>query len=136
MLLAGISEPDCELVTHFVVEYPYFGHILIPSLIASVRYAVIRKPSPSDRFVTAQTHRFKASTYRTTKRHRRFCSAALHQDFQALTSRPIRGLSWPDASRLRSTPNVFGRLGLENQRACRLQITIRVSHPWQSVAAH
>src|SRR5207247_9927779 len=98
MLLAGITEPDCECVTHFVVEYPYFGHILIPSLIASVGYAVIRNPSPSDRFVTAQTHRFKLQPYRTTKRHRRFCSAALHQDFQGLTSGPIPGLSLPDAS--------------------------------------
>jgi hypothetical protein len=45
MLKARIRKPNRERIADLVVEHPYFGHIFVPSFIASVGYAVIRKPS-------------------------------------------------------------------------------------------
>src|SRR2546425_13183136 len=61
MLLIWISKPNRECVADLVVENFHFGHIFVPSLIASVGYAVMRKPSSPDRLVTAQTQRFGPS---------------------------------------------------------------------------
>ena len=44
VLARAFREPDGERLALAVVEHLYFGHICLPSLIASAGYAVIKKP--------------------------------------------------------------------------------------------
>jgi len=57
VLVFGISEPHGQGISRSVIEHLHFGHILSPSLMASVGYAVIRKPSEFFLFATAHVHR-------------------------------------------------------------------------------
>ena len=50
-------KPDSEGAPRRIIIDIHFGHVRTPSLMASVGYAVMRKPEPSSRFVTAQTQR-------------------------------------------------------------------------------
>ena len=61
VLQRRVCEPDRQRLTFAVVEHLYFGHIRTPSLIASVGYAVTRKPPSADRFATAHVQRLVPS---------------------------------------------------------------------------
>ena len=52
----GIAEPYCQSLAYLIMDYFDFVHTVSPALIASVGYAVTKKPEPSSSFATAQSH--------------------------------------------------------------------------------
>lgn len=62
IFVAPIAEPHRKRPALTVVKHAHLGHTRDPSLIASVGYAVIRKPSSTACLATAHTQRLVASS--------------------------------------------------------------------------